>query len=148
MWAFKHKKKSHLRKEAEIPTASLGDIVFLLLIFFLVTTSMNPDKGLGLTLPPPGEEVKLTKDDVLSIYINSEGKILIGEEIVVLDKVKKNIKDRLRKNPKLVVSLITDVNARYNSMVDVLDEIKVSFIELRKENPDFKERISLATPVF
>ncbi len=145
---FKHLKKSHLKKDGEIPTGSIGDIVFLLLIFFLVTTSMNPDKGLGLTLPPPGEEVKLTKDDVLSIYINAEGKILIGEEIIILDKVRKNVKERLRKNPKLVVSLITDVNATYNSMVDVLDEIKVSFIELKKENPDFKERISLATPVF
>lgn len=141
-------KKQHLKKEAEIPTASLADIVFLLLIFFLVTTSMNPDKGLGLTLPPPGEEIQLHKENILSVYINEKGQLLVGEEIINLDQLKNKVKERIRKNPKLVVSLITDVRAKYSSMIDALDEIKVAFEELKKENPDFKERISLATPVF
>lgn len=141
-------KKMHLKKDAEIPTASLADIVFLLLIFFLVTTSMNPDKGLGLTLPPPGEEVKLLKENILSVYINAEGRLLIGEDIIPLKQLKPKVKERIRNNPKLVVSLITDVRAKYSSMIDALDEIKVAFEELKKENPDFKERISLATPVF
>ncbi|RKZ33489.1 biopolymer transporter ExbD [bacterium] len=146
--ALKFQKKQHISKEAEIPTASLADIVFLLLIFFLVTTSMNPDKGLGLTLPPPGEEVKLTKDRVLSVYINAKGEILIGEEVISPDAVREKVKKRLRENPELVVSLVTDANAKYDSMVNVLDEIKLAFGDLKEENPDFKERISLATPVF
>lgn len=41
-------------KDVEIPSASLSDIVFLLLIFFLVTTSIDTEKGLDLVLPPPG----------------------------------------------------------------------------------------------
>ncbi len=114
----------------------------------MVTTSMNPDKGLGLTLPPPGEEVKLTKDRVLSVYINAKGEILIGEEVISPDAVREKVKKRLRENPELVVSLVTDANAKYDSMVNVLDEIKLAFGDLKEENPDFKERISLATPVF
>ena len=141
-------KRKHLKKEAEIPTASLADIVFLLLIFFLVTTSMNPDKGLGLTLPPPGEEVKLDKSRILSVYINAEGLMLVGENIIELKQLKQKVKDRIRENPGLVVSLITDVNAEYRYMIDGLDEIKIAFEELKRENPDFKERISLATPIF
>jgi len=146
--ALRIKKKQHLAKEAEIPTASLGDIVFLLLIFFLVTTSMNPDKGLGLTLPPPGEEVKLSKEKVLSVYVNAEGKILVGEEIISLDRLQEVVEKRLRQNPELVVSLITDVKARYEDMIHALDRIKLAFEKLKKEDPKFKERISLATPVF
>jgi len=145
-------KKRHISSEAEIPTASLADIVFLLLIFFLVTTSMNPDKGLGLVLPPPGEQVKLEKDNILSVYINAQGSILIGEQILnsvdeLKDKVKTEIVEN-KDNPRFVVSLITDANAEYKSMIDALDEIKMAFEELKKEDPNFKERISLATPVF
>ena len=157
--ALKIQKKQHYKKEAEIPTASLADIVFLLLIFFLVTTSMNPDKGLGITLPPPGEQARISKEKVLSIYINAEGKVLIGEEIVPLDQLKDKIKAKLiekkknlvakgAKNPDPIVSLITDVEARYSAMVDVLDKIKLAFEELKKEDPKFKEILSLATPVF
>ena len=146
--ALSIQKKQHYKKDAEIPTASLADIVFLLLIFFLVTTSMNPDKGLGMTLPPPGEEVKLTKENILSVYINSQGQILVGDQIIPLEKLKETVQKRIRENPKLVVSLITDVDAKYSSMINALDEIKISFEELKKENPQFQERISLATPVF
>ena len=146
--AMKLHGKQHLEKGGEIPTASLADIVFLLLIFFLVTTSMNPDKGLGLTLPPPGEAVKLTKEDVLSVYVNAEGEILIGEEIITPDQIRDRVEKRLRENPKLVVSLVTDAKADYNSMITALDEIKLAFKDLKKQNPKFKERISLATPVF
>jgi len=146
--ALEIKKKQHLQKQADIPTASLADIVFLLLIFFLVTTSMNPDKGLGLTLPPPGEEIKLSKENILSVYINSKGEILVGEQVISLDQLKMKVKERVRQNPKLVVSLVTDINAKYKYMIDTLDEIKLAFDELKKENPEFKERISLATPAF
>ncbi len=146
--ALSIQKKQHYRQEAEIPTASLADIVFLLLIFFLVTTSMNPDKGLGMTLPPPGEEVKLTKKNILSVYVNAQGQILVGDKVIPIENLKETVEKRIRENPKLVVSLITDVDAKYSSMIDALDRIKISFEELKKENPQFKERISLATPVF
>ena len=146
--ALKISKKEHLNREPEIPTCSMADVVFLLMIFFLVTTSMNPDKGLGLTLPPSGEEVKLKKEDIISVYINSEGQILVGENIIRIDELKNTVQNRIRENPKLVVSIITDVRAEYRAMIDVLDEIKLAFEDLKKENPDFQERISLATPIF
>ena len=146
--ALRVPKKQHLAKEAEIPTASIGDIVFLLLIFFLVTTSMNPDKGLGLTLPPAGEEVKLSKEKILSVYVNAEGKILVRDKVVPLDQLKEVVEQYLRQRPDMVVSLITDVKASYEDMIHALDQIKLAFEELKKENPKFKEKISLATPVF
>jgi biopolymer transport protein ExbD len=163
--ALKHEKKQHLSKGGEIPTASLGDIVFLLLIFFLVTTSMNTEKGLGLVLPPPGDEVKLNKENILSVFINSEGQILVGVEVISPEQLTGKVKERIRENPLLIVSVITDVNASYKSMISALDRVKVAFSELKKDekfiakiesDPKFKsefphgfaERISLATPAF
>ena len=47
----------------EIPTSSMADIAFLLLIFFLVTTTIDTDKGLGIVLPPPGDmEIEIRKE--------------------------------------------------------------------------------------
>jgi len=52
-------------KGGEIPTSSMADIAFLLLIFFLVTTTIDTDKGLGIVLPPPGDmEIEIRKENI------------------------------------------------------------------------------------
>ena len=58
-------------KGGEIPTSSMADIAFLLLIFFLVTTTIDTDKGLGIVLPPPGDmEIEIRKENILNCLIN------------------------------------------------------------------------------
>ncbi len=132
--------KTPLRKkeEIEIQTSSMADIVFLLLIFFIVSTSMDPAKGVGMTLPPPGEEVKLDQKNILSIYVNKEGGVLIREDVVELDDIRERVEEEIRKNDKLVISLTTDKQAQYGMMIEVLDQLKLA---------DAK-KISLATPDF
>ncbi len=132
--------KTPLRKkeEIEIQTSSMADIVFLLLIFFIVSTSMDPAKGVGMTLPPPGEEVKLDQKNILSIYVNKEGGVLIREDVVELDDIRERVEEEIRKNDKLVISLRTDKQAQYGMMIEVLDQLKLA---------DAK-KISLATPDF
>ena len=60
-----------------IPTASLPDIVFLLLIFFLVTTTIDMDKGIDMTLPERGGEVKIRKQNITNVLINAQGQVLV-----------------------------------------------------------------------
>ena len=55
------KEKDH---DVEIPQGSLADIAFLLLIFFLVTTTIDMDKGLGLVLPAEGEQTEVAKKNI------------------------------------------------------------------------------------
>jgi len=67
-------------KSGEIPTSSMADIAFLLLIFFLVTTTIDTDKGLGIVLPPPGDvEIEIKKKNILNCLINSQGAVLLDE---------------------------------------------------------------------
>ena len=59
-------------KGGEIPTGSMADIAFLLLVFFLVTTTIDTDKGLGIVLPPAGDvEIEIQKKNILNCLINS-----------------------------------------------------------------------------
>jgi len=57
----------------QIPTASMADIAFLLLTFFLVTTSLDLDKGLQLVLPPKGEVAPMSEDKIATLFVNAAG---------------------------------------------------------------------------
>lgn len=79
-------------------TSSTADISFMLLIFFLVTTSMDTDQGLGRTLPKPPEneektEAKVKTRNILNIRINKDNYLMIGNDFVGLDQVKPRAKE-------------------------------------------------------
>ena len=109
----------------EIPTSALPDIVFLLLIFFLVTTAIDTEKGLDLVLPPAStDEIKIPKKNIANLLINSAGAVLIDGEVVEMRDIARVIKERIQDNPKLIVSIKTDRLTKYDVYVDVLDRLK------------------------
>jgi len=128
--------KKRLRAPPAIPTSSMADIAFLMIIFFLVSTTMKRDQGLGLTLPGFGQSIKIRKENICNIWINAQEKIALDGKPVGLGEIRPILKDKLDKNDKLIVSLKTDKQASYNAMVNVLDEIKLTGAK----------RISLAAP--
>ena len=111
-------------RAAEIPTASMADIAFLLLCFFLVTTTINVDKGIGLTLPPKGQEQEIRKENICSVLINDIGQVAIDNERVQIPMIKDVIKQKIASNPKLIISVKTDRNTRYDIYIAVLDQLK------------------------
>jgi len=128
--------KKKLRAPPAIPTSSMADIAFLMIIFFLVSTTMKRDQGLGLTLPGFGQTIKIRKENICNIWINAQEKIALDGKPVSLGEIRPILKDKLDQNDKLIVSLKTDKQASYNAMVSVLDEIKLTEAK----------RISLAAP--
>ena len=110
----------------EIPTSSMADIAFLLLIFFLVTTTIDIDKGLGLVLPPEGETIEINKKNILNCLINSSGMVLLGGEPVNPKDVSRIVKDRLRENNKLIVSVKTHEKTRYKDYIAIIDQLKMA----------------------
>jgi biopolymer transport protein ExbD len=118
-------KKNRERSEPDIPSASLPDIVFQLLIFFLVTTTIDVDKGLDLVLPPPGDvEIELASKNIANILINEAGQILIDEEVIPVEEVDNIVRDKLLENDKLVVSVKTARKTKYDIYIRVLDQLK------------------------
>ena len=125
------------KSNPEIPTGSMADIAFLLIVFFLVTTTMNMDKGIGMQLPPAGESKKIQKKNICNIWVNQAGAILINlEEEVPLAQLRGNIEARIAANEKVIISIKADAETTYNSFISVLDQVKLAGAD----------KISLASP--
>ena len=123
-------KRKESRVIPEIPTASMADIAFLLIVFFLVTTTMNQDKGLSLHLPPVGETKEVKKKNILNVWINAQDQVAFFEDdqltTVGSVELKGRIESRLVENRKLIISVKTERGASYRTFVDVLDELKMA----------------------
>ena len=128
--------KRRKRPDVEIPTSSMADIAFLLLIFFLVTTTMNMDKGIGMVLPPAGSGKEVPKKNICHVWINAAGEIALEGNLMPLSALRGDIERRIAENPKLIVSLKSDRATAYEVFIDVLDELKLAG----------SERISIASP--
>lgn len=129
-------------KDAEIPTASMADIAFLLLLFFLVATVIDVDTGIGLTLPEYVEDVEVapvSKERMAAVLINENGDVLLDGEPTSVFQIKNKLKPRitskidLPNNKKLIVSVKTDRKTNYNIYIQALDQIKLSYFEVRDE---------------
>ena len=128
----------HNRVKASIPTASMADIAFLLIVFFLLTTSMSQDKGLGITLPPADSATQVPRRNISNVWINSIGEIAHDEDLVTLEQLRSRIQAMTEGNPELIISIKTDQDAHFEWFVDVIDEIKMSGnVKISIAEPDF-----------
>ena len=122
-------KRKKNRGGGEIPTASLPDIVFMLLLFFLVTTTIDMDKGLGLVLPDKGTDViEVNKKNITNILVNSSGKIALSHEgeirMIDVRELKQIAKQLLAANDKMIFSVKTASSTKYKVYIDVIDQLK------------------------
>lgn len=135
--------KKRKREGGEFSASSMADITFLLLLFFLVTTNIDVDTGIGMTLPeyiPPDEQttVPLSKDRLAALLINENGDVLLNNEVIAIPQIKENLKERIESkislppNKKLVVSIKTDRKTNYNLYIQALDEVKGAFFDVRE----------------
>ena len=111
-------------KGGNIPTSSMADIAFLLLIFFLVTTTIDMDKGLGMVLPAEGEEIEISKKNILNCLINSTGNVLLGGEGHEIRDLSKLIRQKLVENDKLIISVKAHKSTSYKDYIAVIDQLK------------------------
>ncbi|MDX1577722.1 MAG: biopolymer transporter ExbD [Gemmatimonadota bacterium] len=123
------------RVSDEIPTASLADIAFLLLIFFLTTTVFNEEKGLPIVLPEQAEEVEVASKNLMFFIVQPDGRVVIRrgeseqEQTVSYDQVSDILLLALESNDNLIAAIQTHPEAAYRHMVNVLDEVKLAGAE-------------------
>ena len=139
--------KRRTTREAEIPTSSMADIAFLLLIFFLVTTTIDVDTGIYMELPPKLEdeiEPPIIKErNILNVLVNQRGDVLVDGRPTNLRginaEIVKHVTNEGRdpdysERPALaIVSFKTERQARYDMYVTVLDEIKVAYRDIHDQ---------------
>lgn len=120
-------KQKKARQRPRIPTASMADVAFLLLIFFLVTTKFDIKQGLGLVLPPHaetgGKKVRIKKENLTKIKVNIRGEIAVDERRVSVSELKTVVQNKIRENPKMVFVLEADRRCKYYMMVKALDQL-------------------------
>jgi biopolymer transport protein ExbD len=148
---------SKKRAVPEINAGSMADIAFLLLIFFLVTTTMDVDKGLLVKLPPWTEETTEEQDikekNIFVVLVNAQDQLLIESEYATLEDVRRLAKEFIDNNgdgscedcrglrdqassdnpKKAVISLQNDRGTSYNMFVKVRNELLGAYTDLRNE---------------
>jgi len=107
-----------------IPEGGMADIAFLLLVFFLVTTTIDMDKGIGIILPAEGQEIEINKKNILNLLISSSGNVLLGGEAIAINQIDDRVKEEIRKNDKLIISVKAHEKAQYDVYIEVLDQLK------------------------
>ena len=132
------------RMKNEINAGSMADIAFLLLIFFLVTTTIDVDKGITVKLPPWSEEepdvTKLKKRNVYSVMVNAQNLLLVRGEEMRIEDLRMNAKDFIanpqrredmaEKPTKAIISLKNDRGTKYETYLAVYNELKAAYNEL------------------
>ncbi len=116
--------KKQRRRPADINSSSMADIAFLLLVFFLVTTTISMDKGISLVLPSDGDQMEVNKKNILTILINETGKILLDDNPTKIRDVKNIVESKIAGNPNLIVSVQTHARTKYQDYLNVLDKLK------------------------
>lgn len=161
------------RKVPEINSSSTADIAFLLLIFFLIVTSMDTDTGIQRRLPPPipkdmpRENVKINERNILKVLINSDNQILVNSKETNIRQLRAKAEEFIenRRNAsdlpekidvevpffgiypvtkKHVISLQNHRDTEYQAYIEVQNELVAAYNNLRNRLSMQKFRKSFA----
>jgi biopolymer transport protein ExbD len=108
----------------KVPTSSMADIAFLLLIFFMVTTIFKMEDGLPVALPRAETAQKQEREKIMHIWIDAGGKVSINDKIVVISQVEDILVMMLSERPDIIVAFNADDRAPYGTVSDVMEELK------------------------
>jgi biopolymer transport protein ExbD len=149
------------RETPEVNSGSMADIAFLLLIFFLVTTTMDVDTGIARQLPPIPEkgaitEVDINKRNVFVVLINAQDKLLVNGKPMQVEELREKAREFIKSDPNNddlpiltpttiiginktvmvgegVISLQNDRGTTYGRYIEVQNELVAAYNELRNE---------------
>jgi biopolymer transport protein ExbD len=128
----KGKRKKKRRIGVKIDNTPMVDVAFLLLTFFMLTTTMNKPQTMEINLPPSNDvNVEVAQSNLMTIRVKEDGAIYWN--IAVDDPQKVTFKDlrnlltqKNQENPRLITLIKIDRKGKYSTMVDIMDELNVA----------------------
>jgi biopolymer transport protein ExbD len=130
--------KRHARTEdAEINITPMLDIVFIMLIFFIVTTSFTKETGAAIVKPIAEQAVALQNGTIL-IGIKSNDDIWMNKRLIEIREVRSMVETAKSENPKGSVVIIADKGSRIGTVTQVMDQVKLAGVQgiaISAENP-------------
>jgi biopolymer transport protein ExbD len=130
------KKKKHKRMRrlgVRLDMTPMVDVAFLLLTFFMLTTTMNRPQTMEINLPPEKTTVEVAQSNLLTLFVKEDGSIWwnVGTEApakVEYKNLRTMMEQKSQQNPKLITLIKVDRKGKYHMMVDVMDELNLANI--------------------
>ena len=149
--------KKDRRQAPEVNAGSMADIAFLLLIFFLVTTTIMADNGLLVKLPPWVDEPptdQANARNILQVSINAADQLLVEGDLLTVEELRAQTKLfimnpagslALAESPDVaIISVINDRSTSYDMYLRVYNELKAAYNELWDEEADLRYGVAFA----
>lgn len=129
-------RRNRHREVPSLNTSSTADISFMLLIFFLVTSSMDAGKGLKRQLPPPPQEQEQVADildsDIMTVTLAADGALALNGEPTDLQQLQREVTQFAAVNPKhRVVAIKTSSEATYDAYFQLQNAIMAAYRPLK-----------------
>lgn len=131
----RHRKK---RDEAEINITPMLDVVFIMLIFFIVTTSFVKETGVDVNRPSADTATKKDRGNIL-IAIRANGEVWMNRRLIDVRAVRANVERALAESPEGTIVIVADKESRTGLLVEVYDQAKLAgarSISIAAQNPD------------
>ena len=127
---------------AEIPTSSLADVAFLLIVFFLITMTFAATRGLDMALPKEDNEPRLIDtQEAVHVVVGPFGRLTVDGESMTLAELLGHLEPKLELEPGKPVIVEAADATPYGPVVDVLDELRQGRLKL-----GLAEEINIALP--
>lgn len=113
-----------LRKRRDDPKVDLTpmvDVVFLLLIFFMISTTFVESPGIDIDLPESGSRMEEAPPEELKVYLSSRGDIFLEDQPISMEKLRERLSEIGKNAPKTTFLLLADREARHGEVVRLMD---------------------------
>ncbi|RJR30831.1 MAG: biopolymer transporter ExbD [Candidatus Latescibacterota bacterium] len=113
-----------IRMTSTIPTASMSDIIFNLLLFFMVTSIFKTEEGLQIQLPRAKSGTEAQQQQLIHIWADRFSRISINDKLVRIEHIQGIIASRLEENRGLIIAFNVDNRTKYKLVSDIMEQLK------------------------
>ena len=122
MSTFRRKKREDVRVEL----TPMIDVVFLLLIFFMISTTFIETPGISIKLPESSTTVADKEPDEIKVYLSKEGEIYLKDDPITLEALQAHLKTYGERSKQMTFLLMADKEAKHGQVVQLMDSAKTS----------------------